>query len=355
MKIKKNHLLMIIFLLILFIYIIGNRSNFTKTRTIERIKGMNTQSPIEDFHITNKSVFLWGNNTLYLCDKEGNILKKIERDDDKLQNYFINNYAFLYEEDLKRVYQYSEYGELLNTIVVPGKILNISYENSNTVFHIEDKDKEILYVLGNDNSLSELYSTGNRILAHNLIDKNNFAVGEMQISANGYKSLLNLSKKGVNEQKTLNNEVVMFIKAEGNSFLALTNENLYRYIDKENFYTAKIPNITDIAVNGKITYLLHSGILSKYNYKLEETEKKIIAANVNKIKLISGSVYVLGPSDIGGEIGKGGEFYRRLGYSIEKIEIEGLTIGLLKDNELNLYRITNKRISEGENEDISIK
>lgn len=345
---------MLMILFILFIYIIFNWQNFIKTRTIVRLRGINTGSSIEDFHLTNKSIFLWGDNTLQICDKDGNISKKIQRDDDKLTNIFVNNFAFLYDKDLKRVYQYSEFGELLNTIVVPGEILNISYENANIVFHIFDQDKEVLYILGNDNTLSEFYSTSNQILVHDIVDKKNYCIGELQISANGYKSILNMAQDGKNVKKTINNEVLLFAKNNYKSTLALTNENIYRYLTNGEFYVSEVPNISDIAVDGRNTYLLHSGILSKFNFKLEETDKKIIAANVDKIDLVSDSLYVHGPSDIGGEIGRAGEFYKRLGYSIEKIEIEGLTIGMLRDNELNLYKITNKRDYEGVNDDLNL-
>ena len=354
MKIKKNYLIMLGILAVLFLYIIINSSNFTKTRTIVRLRGLNTGTSIEDFHLTSKSILLWGDNTLFICDKDGNISKKIQRDDDKLTCIFVNKYTFLYDKDLKKVYQYSEFGELLNTIIVPGQILHISYENANIVFHIFDKDKEVLYILSNDNSLSEFYSTSNQILVHDIVDRNNFAVGELQISGNGYKSILNMTHGGKNIMKTINSEVLMFVKNSDKSTLFLSNKNLYRYLNDGEFYSSEVPNISDVIVDGKITYLLHSGILSKFNYKLEEVDKKIIAANVDKIEMVSNSIYVYGPSDIGGEIGRKGEFYTRLGYSIDKIEIEGLTIGMLRDNELNLYKISTKRVSNDESNDLNL-
>ena len=82
-------------LAVLFLYIIINSSNFTKTRTIVRLRGLNTGTSIEDFHLTSKSILLWGDNTLFICDKDGNISKKIQRDDDKLTCIFVNNYTFL--------------------------------------------------------------------------------------------------------------------------------------------------------------------------------------------------------------------------------------------------------------------
>ena len=63
-----------------------------------------------------------------------------------------------------------------------------------------------------------------------------------------------------------------------------------------------------------------------------------------------GSIYVYGPSDVGGEIGNRGEFYTRLGYSLDKIKINGLLIGALRNGELNLYSVVNSNtVREDEN------
>ena len=85
------------------------------------------------------------------------------------------------------------------------------------------------------------------------------------------------------------------------------------------------------------------------NYTLNPVDKRIIAANVNKMENVSGSIYVYGPSDIGGEIGNKGEFYTRLGYSLDKIKINGLLIGALRNGEIDLYSVVSSNtVREGE-------
>jgi hypothetical protein len=148
----------------------------------------------------------------------------------------------------------------------------------------------------------------------------------------------------ITNTKELAHEIVMFINNAKNSTLFLTDQKLYRLIDDEKIYAEYVPNISDIFTEGRKTYILHSGIITEYNYKLKETDKHIIAANVNHMTSISGSIYVYGPSDIGGEIGTSGEFYTRLGYSLDKMQINGLTIGALRNGELNFYKVTSTNL-----------
>ena len=146
MKIKKNHAI-ILFLLIIFLgFIYFNHKNFSKDRTIVRLKGVSVNEPIEDFSLASKSVFLWADPVLYITDREGNIVKKIQREDENIEAFFANNYAFLYEKDLGKVHMYSEMGELLSTTDVKGDIFNITYENANIIFHVVDEKNEILYL-----------------------------------------------------------------------------------------------------------------------------------------------------------------------------------------------------------------
>ena len=83
MKIKKNHAIILFLLLIFLGFIYFNHKNFSKDRTIVRLKGVSVNEPIEDFSLASKSVFLWADPVLYITDREGNIVKKIQREDEK--------------------------------------------------------------------------------------------------------------------------------------------------------------------------------------------------------------------------------------------------------------------------------
>ena len=107
LKIKKNHAIILILLIIFLGFIYFNHNNFSKDRTIIRLKGVSTNEPIKDFNIASKSVFLWADPVLYITDKDGNIIKKIQREDENVEAFFAGNYAFLYEKDLGKVHMYS--------------------------------------------------------------------------------------------------------------------------------------------------------------------------------------------------------------------------------------------------------
>ena len=229
---------------------------------------------------------MWADPVLYITDREGNIVKKIQREDENIEAFFANNYAFLYEKDLGKVHMYSEMGELLSTIDVKGDIFNISYENANIIFHVVDEKNEILYLMGNDSSLTEIYRTGNQILAHDVLDEKNLSVAEIKNETTGYSSLIYNLNKGEKTSQALNHEVVMYLKRDKRSVLALTDKTIYRFMNSGKKYEDRVPNISDILVEGKKTYLLHSGIITEYNYILKPGKKKIIAANVNKMENI---------------------------------------------------------------------
>lgn len=201
LKIKKNHAIILILLIIFLGFIYFNHNNFSKDRTIIRLKGVSTNEPIKDFNIASKSVFLWADPVLYITDKDGNIIKKIQREDENVEAFFAGNYAFLYEKDLGKVHMYSEMGELLSSLEVKGNVFNISYENANIVFHIMDENNEILYLMDNDSTLSEIYKTGNKILTHDVLDSKNLSVAEMKNDASGYSSLLYSLDKGEKKAK----------------------------------------------------------------------------------------------------------------------------------------------------------
>ena len=178
-------------------------------------------------------------------------------------------------------------------------------------------------------------------MVHDVVDNKNLSVAEIKNETTGYSSLVYNLNKGEKTSHSLNHEVVMYLKRDKRSVLALTDKTIYRFMNSGKIYEDKVPNISDILVEGKKTYLLHSGIITEYNYILKAGKKKVIAANVNKMENISGSIYVYGPSDVGGEIGNSGEFYTRLGYSLDKIKINGLLIGAMRNGDLSLYSVVN--------------
>ncbi len=338
---KKKILIALAAIFIVF-FVVINRGRISHNREIEKEKVISIEN-VQDFHLTSKSILLWDNQTLYFCDKSGELLKKINKKEEDLEIFFTNNYAFIYDRDLRKLYEYSELGEHLNTIKVPADVYNIKYQNKNIIIHGKEKGTEYLYTLKVDGSLEEAYKSDNYIFDFDILEpKKNYAISEITTSATGYKSIFTYVLNGNKSSKDYMSEVGLYVNVKPSSAILITDKNLYRSTKEETIHK-EIPNISDAIVDKNNLYLIHSGIISRYNKNLDEKEKYILAASGEKITKVSNSIYVYGKNDIGGEIGSKNEFYTRIGSSIEKVEINGLTIGALKEGRVTIYKVINSR------------
>ncbi|CDZ75451.1 hypothetical protein ING2D1G_1313 [Peptoniphilus sp. ING2-D1G] len=340
---KKNikYATIIIALIILTVIFI-NRSKILGRRDIVFDKTVADIEFAENFYISTNAIIIFDGDTLYFCDKNGNIAKNIKFTAENLKTYYANNYVFLYDKDLNKIYQYRDTGELINNIKIKEELYNIKYLNREIVLHLKSEGKEMLKILKQDGSLSDLYETNNFILTYDLYKTDKFSVGEILNDATGYKSLLVLIDGQNRDYKEISAEVCLFVSRKKDATIMATDKHLYLY-EGEKQYRTEIPNISDILVADRNIYLLHSNIISKYNMKLEQVDKLILSANVSNLTMVSNSLYAYGESNIGGELGTKSQFYTRLGTKVDRIEISGVTIGALKEGKINLYKIINGR------------
>lgn len=295
-----------------------------------------------DFTLTTNSILIFDNKNLYFCDKDGSFTKVLNLKEKNVDVFFANNYAFLYDKDINKVYQYRDTGEYIATIPLKEELYNVSYKNKEIIFHLKTKDREDLKILKQDASLSDLYSTENTILAYDLYSIDEFSVSEIYKDAKGYKSLLYMKNKDDHKLEDYSNEVILYVYRYKDKTIMASDKSLYLYEKNKNL-KSDIPNISDIQVSDRNIYLLHSNIISRFNFSLEETEKIILSANLEKMFFVANSLYAYGPSDIGGELGSSKQFYTRLGTKVDKIDVSGLTVASLKDGKINLYKISNER------------
>lgn len=300
----------------------------------------------KDFHISTNGIMIFDNN-LYILDKDANLIKTVMAKDIKLTPFMVNNYAFLYDEDTGRVSQYQDNGEFIRTIKISDTLFNVTYNNRNIVFHTKFENGERLWTLGLDGSLNKVYETANTILVYDYEDKNKFAVAELKVETNGYTTLCTVHKPS--ETKTYNQsaEVGLFVDYFEGRTVLVTNKNLYSF-EKGAENKVNIPNVSAVEVIDRDVYLLHSGVLSKYNSKLKEVKKHIVAANVENMLLLSKSLYAYSKTDIAGNLMQRDEYYFRFPEEVEKVEVSGIRIGTLKDGIVSLYKITNRRNNLGE-------
>lgn len=339
LKHKKNFLLGGI-AFFLFLFLIFNRNNLNGNKTLVKVKTPGFVSDVKDFHLTGSSLMIWDLNYLYIATKDGEMEKKIDKSSENLKVFWGTNSCYLYDSDLKKIYRYSESGEFLGTSVAPYDVYNIISQGQNTIVHMKDNGREVLSLLKGD-SLSEIYKTQNFIVAMDFNDLKNYVVAEINPYDRGYKTTLSGNGKFSNRIDYVG-EVALDVKVMAGKVVMVTDKNIY-ILNGEDTLHKEIPNISDVLYKDSSIYLLHSGILSRYNMRLEEGAKFIIAANVTGLADVGGSIYTIGESDLGGEIGKKSEFYTRLGSGIEKIEIGGVTVAALKDGKLNIYKIIQSR------------
>lgn len=340
--IQKKKIIIIGIALIALVFIF-NKVALSKNREIVKEATITATDNARDFHVSSQSIIVWDNKSLYFCDKNGDLFKKVTRKEENLEVFFTNNYAFIYDPDLNKLYEYSELGEHLNTIKVPSKVFNITYQNKNIIIHGKENETEYLYNLKSDGSLEEVFKSDNYILAYDILEpKTNYAIAEIKTSANGYKNIFTSVINKEKKVKEISSEVTLYANSNKRATTFVTDKSIYRFTQDEH-KTKEIPNIADVMVDKNNIYLLHSGIISKYNKDLEEKDKYILAANVEKLTKVSSSLYVYGKNDIGGEIGTKNEFYTKLGSSVEKVEINGLTIGALKEGRVSIYKIVNSK------------
>ncbi|MDO5040555.1 MAG: hypothetical protein Q4D95_00535 [Peptoniphilus sp.] len=340
---KKNIKYIIVTMaLIILAVIFINRSEIWGRRDIVFDKTIADIEFAQSFYISTNAIIIFDGETLYFCDKNGNVAKNIKFAAEKLKAYYANNYVFLYDEDLNKIYQYRDTGELLHNIKIQDELYNIKYLNKEIVLHLKSEEKEMLKILKQDGKLSDLYETGNTILTYDLYKSDKFSVGEILNDATGYKSMLVMVDGQDRKNKEFSAEVCLFVSRKNGRTIMATDKHLYLY-NGENELRTEIPNISDILVADRNIYLLHSNIISKYNMKLEQVDKLILSANVSRLTMVSNSLYAYGDSNIGGELGTKAQFYTRLGTTVEEMEISGITIGALKEGKINLYKIINGR------------
>ncbi|WP_051259817.1 hypothetical protein [Peptoniphilus mikwangii] len=340
-KYIKIILLIIVFVLLVFLFL--TKSSLFSNKDIVFDRSVNVTDSASDFHISTNGLMIFDGKTMYICDKNANLIKSVSSKNRELKVFFANNYGFLYDEDVKKLYEYNETGELVNTLKLDEYLYNISYKNKNIILHFKGDNQESLKILKSDGKLYDLYSTSNYILAYDVYGSGAYyAIAEFKIEATGHQNIVTIVKNGNKKVNSYSSEITLFLSQSKNRTVMVTDKKMYIFL-KDNKQSIEIPNISDILIADRNIYLLHSNIISKYNLNLKEKSKTILAANVDRLEKVSNSIYAYGDSDIGGDLGKAGQFYKRLGTSVDKIEISGIKIGTMKDGKISLYKVINSR------------
>lgn len=345
MKISIRKTITLASLILLGFIIYFYYSNTGKKQIVSEGEILVTQNA-KDFHLSTNGLMIFDNN-LYILNKDAELIKTVTAKDIELSVFFANNFAFLYDKDIGRITQYQDTGEFIRNIKLNDLVFDITYENRNIIFHTKYENGERLWSLGVDGKLTKIYETSNSILTYDVLANDKFAVAELKVEVNGYTTICNVKTPKSSKTYTQNSEVALTINNKNSNTILVTNKNIYIF-GNEAEKSAQIPNISDVLVIDNSIYLLHSGILSKYNTGAQEIEKHIVAANVNNLEQVSKSIYAYSKTDVAGNLRQRDEFYYRFGSEVEKVELSGIRIATLNNGVVSLYKVTNQRSGIGE-------
>lgn len=337
-SLTKKILAILIVLLLILVGVLGSINN---KRQIVKVKDVDLEG-VKDFHLSSRSCILYNGEYIYFFDKEGSVLDRLNLNNVNIKLFFSKDYVFVVDLDTNMITEYDDRGFMIESFESPGNIFNICVQNKNIIFHVKNSGKEELYLRDYKKDLAKIYETPNYILTFDTKSRNEYAVAEIFADSTGYKSHIRHFKDGNKYEKTILNEVVLDSKIMGKSVIAVSDKALYK-VSGNDKSEVKIPNVEGVLITERKILLLHSGILSTYNTDLKEIKKSVVAANADRIEMISEGVYLIGSTDIGGEIGTRNEYYTRFPQEVEKVEINGLSIAALRKGRVTIYKVINTR------------
>lgn len=315
-------------------------------KTAKLKKHINWETEIEDARIIGNRILFWDGDYLVSLDTEGTVKEQVDRMKENLTPFFTENYCFLYDEEMNKLYQYDGKGSPGFTSEIEGELYAVKEQNGNIILHCKGEEGETLYTLNGRGEPESFFKTDNFILSFDVVDpSNDYMVTELSTSAGGYKSTVYI-KDGEMKKYDYPSEVIMAAKKEGQDVYLLTEKTLYRMTDSETLQR-EVPLATAFLVDDGETYLLHSGILTSYNKDLEEGEKIVLAANLDRLQKDEGYLYGTGKGDIGGQLMTEGEFYTRLGPQMEDTRLSGDHVITRRENELWIYELVNVNEEKG--------
>ncbi|MCD1146684.1 hypothetical protein LQU94_00960 [Peptoniphilus sp. KCTC 25270] len=295
MRNKQIRRLLLLFIIIIAMAIFLKR-NWNWVYTIEPEWQKNVEYDLDEIHILSSNrMVLWDGDTLEFLDKKGETVETVDRTGEGQVAYFGDSKVLLFDGDLRKVTVFDEEGVEEISYTVEGELFAATEQNGNVLLHVKKEKGEILYLGDRSGGLEILFETDHNILDYEVENSNSFIVSELSNEAGGYKTTL-YKNTGEFEKEEFSREVSMEIGFFEGKEVMVTEKNLY-LIDGEEIQSVEIPLMSDVYFGKSKIYLLHSGILTIYNKKLEEIENEAIAANVNQIENMENSIYVHGNNE----------------------------------------------------------
>lgn len=324
-------------IIIIIIVAVFLKKNFALPREIVPRFSIPLETNVDELGLMdNDNIVTWDGDLLMYYNKHGEFIESQDHTSEGLEVFFGKEKVYLFDETLKKVYIYSNSGKEEPAFFVPGEVFNITSQHGNVIVHIKQGRGESLYLLEGGGGLKPIFETEHFILDYDVLSKHKFAVSELSSQASGYKTTV-FYKEHEMLKEEFQSEVSMDLAYIEDNLYMVTEKKLYKF-NPEELKFVDIPLISDVQMDKSGIHLLHSGVYSKYNLKLEEVHKEVVPGNVNRLdRLFKDKVYGSGQTDIVGNLGLENEFYIRLPLRAEHLILQEDQVILFGEDQLQAY------------------
>lgn len=300
--------------------------------------------------LNNKTSVTWNGDSLVFYNKKGKVIGEVDRTGEGQEAYFGHDKVMLYDLDLRKVAVFDSQGRELSSYNVEGEVFSVTEQNGNILIHTKSDQGEILYLGDSAGGLEILFETEHFILGYEVENPKKFAISELSNEASGYRTTLYWNDNGLKKEEFLN-EVSMFLDFHGKDLLMVTEKMLY-LVNSEEVKEVEIPIMSDIVEDKSGIYLLHSGILTKYDDDLKEEKQMVMTANVEDLQKMDSMLVASGKGELIGNLMGLREFHIRLDQKEEFWELKEDRLLSYGENKLSMYRFKKKFL--GNDEEIMI-
>ena len=294
---------------------------------------------IQDLGAMDQTIVVWDGDYLYFYDKKGQLKKKLDRSRENLKVEIGKDHIYLYRPGDNTLEILDKTGKSENVIALKEDFFQVQEEGGQSCIHCKSNTYEVLYLV-KGKSVEEIFKTDNHILHFAVHGEDDFAVSELTTSASGYKTRVYRKDKEMTKFD-FPSEVSMGIKKKKKNIYLMTEKRLIK-IDKEEVDSQDISLPSGVVFRDKDIYILHSGIITRYNSKLEKKDKGVLAMNAKDFFDNQGSLYATSEGEVAGNLMTKGAFYQPLGKEMDGTRVVGDVVVSYQDQSLWVYHLVNK-------------
>lgn len=283
-----------------------------------------------------QNVVLWDGDFLSIYDQEGKRKARVDRSRENLKLFIGRDQVYFYRPGDQNLEILDKNGRNEVDLTLEEGIFQVQEEEGQTLVHCKGENYETLYLVqGKD--LVQIFKTDNFILHFHVLGPEDFAVSELSTSAAGYKTRLYIKNQKMESMDFPNQVSIGLFKDKDRVYLA-TEQKLIAVKDGES-QEVDIPLASGLVYKKGKIYLLHSGIISSYNKKLEEEKKDILSMNAEDFFDNEGSLYATAGGEVAGNLTTKGAFYQALGKEMDKTKVQGDLVVSYQNRQIWVHKL----------------